>query len=77
MMKKDDLKQRLLLWPQFPFKVDYIPLMCGTMLYKIENWPVKEYIVIWLIGNDGSIVKLMYNVDIEDRISAMELRNKL
>ena len=49
-----------------------------VILYQNETWPVQEKDVIRLCyQNDSRMVRWMFNVRPEDRISAVELRTRL
>ena len=49
---------------------------CSIMLYECQTWPVKGEDVIRLESNDARIVRWIYNVKPEYRISAEELRSR-
>ena len=55
----------------------YSGCVLSIMLYGSETWPIKEKDVIRLERNDTRIVRLMFNVRPEEKISGEKLRTQL
>ena len=54
----------------------YSGCVLSIMLYGSETWPIKEEDVVRLERNDTRIVRLMFNVRPEEKISAEKLRTQ-
>ena len=70
-----------LCWPDeiYPLKQETLYCACvsSVMIYGIDTLPVKEKYVISLERNDPVMVRWIFNVSPEDRISEEELSIRL
>ena len=55
----------------------YSACVRSVMLYGSETWPVKEERVNRLERHDAEMVRWMYNVTAEDKISIEDLKTRL